>query len=247
MRLQATPESSDYNKGQKFFQKNLLIFFTVKIFMIRETGMARRRTRKEGDVSDGLCAPEPRDVDRASYVGKEIRILRKARGMTLAQVAEKTALSVGYLSHIERNMATPSMDALLSLSKALRVDAAWFFKAGPEADDTDQFFVVRADSRRQLRYGRGIVDYLLVPDLTGSVEFLLMHMEPGADSGDEQMTHRGEMVGLVLSGALRLQVAKRELHLNKGDSFRFDTSTSYRYSNPSPDQTVVVIGITPPA
>ena len=52
-------------------------------------------------------------------LGREIRGLRKARGYTLAVLAERSKLSVGYLSLLERNLATPSINSLHQISRAI--------------------------------------------------------------------------------------------------------------------------------
>ena len=52
---------------------------------------------------------EPTDPSQPRLIGRDIRGLRKARGVTLAEVAEASGLSVGYLSLLERDRATPSI------------------------------------------------------------------------------------------------------------------------------------------
>ena len=64
---------------------------------------------------------EPSELDLPRRIGREIRNLRKARGATLVAIAEASGLSVGYLSLIERDLATPSIKALYAVSRALEV------------------------------------------------------------------------------------------------------------------------------
>ena len=54
---------------------------------------------------------EPSEQNEPRLIGREIRDLRKARGVTLAAVAEASGLSVGYLSLLECDRATPSIKA----------------------------------------------------------------------------------------------------------------------------------------
>ena len=74
------------------------------------------------------AAAEPSEPDLPRRIGREIRGLRKARGVTLAAMAEASGLSVGYLSLIERDLATPSIKALHAVSRALGVTIGWFFE-----------------------------------------------------------------------------------------------------------------------
>ena len=58
--------------------------------------------------------PEPPEATRPSdppAVGRQIRRWRTERGLTLASVAERSGLNVGYLSQIENDKASPSLES----------------------------------------------------------------------------------------------------------------------------------------
>lgn len=179
-------------------------------------------------------------------IGQDIRGLRKARSMTLAEVAAAAGLSIGYLSLLERDLATPSIKALYAVSRALGVTVSWFFEAG-EIPDEERGLVVRRDRRRRLDYSAGIVDELLSPTLTGSLELLASRFPPGTSSGNEPYTHAGEEAGIVLRGRLELWVDGRLLRLEAGDSFGFASTLPHRYHNPGSEEAEVIWAITPPS
>ena len=54
-------------------------------------------------------------------LGEQVRNIRKKRGITLKELAEKTGLSIGYISQIERNLTDPSLSTLRKLSAALDI------------------------------------------------------------------------------------------------------------------------------
>ena len=115
-------------------------------------------------------APTPRserpsEPDQPRLIGREIRGLRKARGITLAALAEASGLSIGYLSLLERDRATPSIKALHAVSRALGVTISWFFEAN-DVPEEERDLVVRRARRRRLDYSAGVVDELLSPNLT---------------------------------------------------------------------------------
>ena len=179
-------------------------------------------------------------------LGREIRGLRKARGFTLAVLAERSKLSVGYLSLLERNLATPSINSLHTISRALGVTVSWFFEAG-EAPDEERDFVVRGTRRRRLDFAPGIVDELLSPSLSGALELLRSRFPPGASSGDAPYTHNGEEAGFVVRGKLELWVDGKSFVLEAGDSFGFSSSLPHRYRNPGDEEAEVIWAITPPS
>jgi len=89
-----------------------------------------------------LARPERTDRKHRLAVGAQVRRWRSVRGLTLAQVAARSGLNVGYLSQIENDKASPSLAVLGSLADALDVPPAWFLM-GDVAPPT----VVRAAER----------------------------------------------------------------------------------------------------
>ncbi|KLN61715.1 Cro/Cl family transcriptional regulator [Kiloniella spongiae] len=179
-------------------------------------------------------------------IGKRMRELRKAKGLTLKELATETALSVGYLSQLERQDADPSITALNAIGKALGVGINWFFPDPEEASNPEADLVVRADKRRSLRFESGLRDELLSPSLSGKLELILTTFNPGASSGDELYSHPGEEAGYVTEGQLELTIEEQVILLNPGDAFHFDSSKPHRYRNPGNIKTVIVWVMTPP-
>ncbi len=179
------------------------------------------------------------------YLGREIRGLRKARGQTLAVLGRNSGLSVGYLSLLERDLATPSINALHAISRALGVTISWFFDAG-QAPEAEREHIVRHNRRRRLDYSSGIADELLSPSLNGSLELLSCRFPPGATSGEAPYTHNGEEAGVVTRGRLELWIEDRKFVLEAGDSFGFPSNLPHRYRNPGPGEAEVIWAITPP-
>ena len=192
--------------------------------------------------------PEAADASEVmtSDLGTEIRGLRKARNLTLSDLAATSGLSVGYLSMVERQKAMPSIKALMSIAQALSVTIGWFFEAGT-VHPQERGLVVRRSRRRRIDYSTGIVDELLSPSLKGTLELVLCRLAPGASSGEEPYSHSSEEAGVIVRGRLELWVDGQSVLLESGDSFGFESTRPHRYRNPGPDETEVVWAITPPS
>jgi transcriptional regulator with XRE-family HTH domain len=199
--------------------------------------------RSPSRVRPRTPAGTPEPVRR---LGREIRGLRKARGYTLAVLAAKTELSVGYLSLLERDLATPSINALHAISRALGVTISWFFDAG-EIPPSERDYVVRRTRRRRLDFSDGIVDELLSPSLDRQLELLASRFPPGSSSGAAPYTHDGEEAGVVIRGKLELWVEGKVFLLEAGDSFGFPSTLAHRYRNPDSEEAEVIWAITPPS
>ncbi|WP_456621695.1 helix-turn-helix domain-containing protein [Bradyrhizobium sp. P5_C12] len=178
-------------------------------------------------------------------VGRRIRDLRRVRQLSLETVAERTSLSIGFLSQIERGLSSPSLRVLATLSDVLGVGMAALFGASPSADGASDQVVTRGLQRPELKLWRsGISKQLL--SAAGSdnrLNLFLVHIDPGGSAGDELYTHDGEEAGLVLEGEMMLTVDSETWSLKTGDSFRFASRRPHRFSNPADDVKAVVLWV----
>lgn len=183
-------------------------------------------------------------MDEEVKIGNQIRELRKAKRLTLQQVADAASISVGYLSLIERDQTKLPIGVLKNISGFLGVHMNWFFHTN-DAPDDEKDIVVRSHNRRKLTFtGIGIEEELLSPNLSGPLELLLSTIEPGADSGE--YSHEGAEAGYVISGRLDLWVGDQFFQLEAGDSFAFPSTETHRCANSGDEPTKVIWVITPP-
>lgn len=174
-------------------------------------------------------------------IGIQLRQRRRVKGLTLIELSQRSGLSVGLLSQIERGISSPSLKSMTQICTALGIPMSWLFDSGPTENPAEKGLVVRRGSRRRLDLGTyGVTKELLSPDLGGEMQIYLVSIRPGGQSGPETYTHRGEEGGLVLAGTLELTVDGRIALLYEGDSFRFSSSLAHRFSNPGATQANVV-------
>lgn len=57
--------------------------------------------------------------EQSVRLGRQIRLLRRAQGLTLVQLAERTHLTHSFLSQLERGLTRPSMPSLDRIARAL--------------------------------------------------------------------------------------------------------------------------------
>jgi len=99
--------------------------------------------------------------------GDRLRLVRSARGKSLAETAQRAGISVGYLADIERGRVKPSLEALRKLAVALEFSVAALYHSGD---------VVLAAKLRQLRSDLGLSQDQLArrvgvsPSLVGQLE-----------------------------------------------------------------------------
>ena len=138
--------------------------------------------------------------------------------MTLAQVAERSSLNIGYLSQIENDKACPSLDALAAIGRALEVPTAWFLM-----DSTPPPVVVRAASRRSWT-GPGGVNRVEAVDggVPRDVRIVRIMAEPGGETGFH--AHAGMEHHVMISGRMRATQGDHQVDLGPGDYLLWDAS-----------------------
>ncbi len=176
-------------------------------------------------------------------LGADLRALRKARGLTLADVAEAMEKSVGWVSQVERDISEPSITDLRGFARLMDVSVSSLFRTVAAAGE--EGYIVRADARRPIGSREaGLVEELLSPDLTDDFEMVHSTFEAGAVM-PEQICRPTQEVGYIVSGRLDLWIDDTLFHLNPGDSFRI-RGQDYRWENPHAEPCIAIWAIAPP-
>jgi transcriptional regulator with XRE-family HTH domain len=176
--------------------------------------------------------------------GGDLRALRKARGLTLTELARKVDRSIGWLSQVERGVTQPGMDDLRRLAEALDQPTSRFF-GPPDAPDDERGRIVRAGSRRTLgTLAGGIIAELLSPDLAGRFEMLRVVFAPGAEL-TEPVDVPTEDAVYIVSGCLEVRMGDHVHRLAAGDAFRY-VNEPIRWRNASATPCVAIWVISPP-
>ena len=173
-------------------------------------------------------------------IGDRIRALRTGNGLTLSALSKQSQVSVAMLSHIERGRTSPSIKVLDRLRIALGVPLADFFSdAEPRAGE--QNVVTRQHKRPVLNFDElGLTKELLSPERNSELEFFLLKLAPGGNSGPDPFHRIGEKCGMVLSGRFELMIGDHYHELEPGDAFQFDSSQPHAFRNLADAETQVM-------
>ena len=158
----------------------------------------------------------PSSPRRRPLVGTRIRRRRVERALTLAAVAELTGLNIGYLSQVENDKASPSLETLAALAAALDVPIAWFL-----LDASVPPRVVRAAERPRRpmpRNGGGLTQ------VDGGVARDIAIFEGTMPAGHRTgfHAHPGDEHHVVLSGRIRITQGETVVEAGPGDYVLLD-------------------------
>jgi transcriptional regulator with XRE-family HTH domain len=152
-----------------------------------------------------------------SSLGTRIRELRQSRNLTLEQVATDTGLSVSFLSMVERDKVSISVDNLEKLGRYYEVHMVHFF-TGPEASPV--LITRRANIvKSMVETGSGPAAVTLLANRPNArMEPLLVHIAPGKEEPHFRK-HEADSLVYILEGQARLipEGGGEEIVLNQGD------------------------------
>ncbi len=184
-------------------------------------------------------------------LGERIKRQRMKSGLRSMELAEKSGLSAGFISQMERNLVNPSISTLKKIADALDVPIGSFFEEVTSEKEKKEFSqakspVVHEKQRKILSPNQGVTFYLLNPDMSGDIEFILDIFEPGASTGEELYSHPGEECGLILEGELEIQLEDKKYLLKKGDSITFKSTILHKKTNTGKTKSTSIWANTPP-
>lgn len=164
------------------------------------------------------------DVAARLPVGRETRKWRRSRGLTLAQVSDRSGLNIGYLSQIENDKAVPSLEALVAIAAALDVPPAWLL-----LDSTPPPRVVLARDRPVASGPDGAE--LTEVDAGTSRDMCILEVvsPPGHATGVH--AHSGDEHHVVISGRWRMTQGDHVVELGPGDYLAWDPSVPHDVEN----------------
>ncbi len=161
---------------------------------------------------------------RPLQVGRETRHWRQARGLTLAQVGERSGLNIGYLSQIENDKALPSLEALAAIASALEVPAAWLL-----LDSAAPPRVVRDGDRPRTALPNG--GELSEVDAGTSKDICILEATVPAGHATGVHAHAGDEHHVILAGRWRLTQGEHVTELGPGDYLAWDPTVPHDVQN----------------
>jgi transcriptional regulator with XRE-family HTH domain len=185
-------------------------------------------------------------------LGTNIKLRRVQIGMPAKELAERVGVSPSYISKIESDVLSPSLELLSRLVKELDVSYGELLmgpRTGARADPSSGYVaVVRTEDRMTVRIpARDAIYAILTPDLQGDYEFVLIEQGPH-EGGEEFFAHeKGRESILVLEGTLRVDVRDTTYKLERGDCLTLDATLPHRYLNEADDKGVWVFVAVPPS
>lgn len=173
-------------------------------------------------------------------IGGKIKQLRTQKGLTLEELASRSELTKGFLSQLERNLTSPSIDSLDDILEALGTNLADFFKEDKVEQYTfreQDFYVDERDDHT--------VSWIVPNAQKNQMEPILLTLPEGGQSF-EVAPHTGEEFGYVADGTVALECDGKRSVLRKGETFYLHGRTFHVLKNEKKTPARVLWVSTPP-
>ena len=161
-----------------------------------------------------------------SSIGERIRMMRQAKSLTQEELASRASLTKGFISQVERNLTSLSVESLLGILDALDQKASTFF------DETfHEKIVFGTDDRVELEKENVAGFEILVPAAQNRLmDPVLLALNSG-EKTEEEEPHEGEEFGFVVSGTIEVSLGVKTYRVRKGECFYFKASKKHYLAN----------------
>ena len=177
-------------------------------------------------------------------IGEKLRDLRMQRNLTQEELADRCELSKGFISQVERDLASPSIATLVDMLECLGSNLQSFFAdAGKEkvAFAPADMFEKPDDEAKH-----GKITWLVPTAQKNSMEPILLELEEGGETS-VLPPYEGEEFGYVLSGSVLLHVGGAKYRVKAGESFCIHPSAAHWLENTGKTTAKVLWIATPPS
>ena len=176
-------------------------------------------------------------------IGDKLRRLRLQRGLTQEELANRCELSKSFISLLERDLTSPSLDTLADLLESLGSDLPTFFR---EKDEKLVFGSEDIFVKEDPELMKGMIRWLIPSAQKNQMEPILVEMAPGGETAEDD-PHEGEEFGYVLSGTIRIVLGDRAERVRKDESFYFRPAAPHKLVNAGKGICKVLWVSTPPS
>jgi transcriptional regulator with XRE-family HTH domain len=178
-------------------------------------------------------------------IGRKLKEFRKARGMTLVELSQKSGVQIASLSRMENMKMAGTLESHINICQALGIDI------------TDLYHNIEKEHQRALlekpkktldifvHNDKSSYEILTTQILSKRMMPILLKIEPGGQTNTEQGPPGAEKFVFVLEGTITLKVGEKSFPLNANSSLYLDSSDEHSMANAGSTVAKVLVVGTP--
>lgn len=150
-------------------------------------------------------------------IGHKIKELRILNGLTQSELADRSELTKGFISQVERDLTSPSIATLVDILQALGTTLGEFF----QEEHSEQIVFRKEDYFEKIdtEYNNKI-EWIIPNAQKNIMEPIRLTLKAGGSTLPDN-PHEGEEFGFVLSGSVTIHIGKQKFQAKQGESFYY--------------------------
>ncbi|WP_312333428.1 XRE family transcriptional regulator [Sphingobacterium sp.] len=176
-------------------------------------------------------------------ISNKIKGIRKEKGITIQEVADKAGVSKGLISQIENNRTIPSLLVLINIINALNVDLNEFFKDFNSELDSGPVVVRKKDSyspfEKESAVGFHYRRIFTSAMESSTMDIVLLELLP--DAQRPMVETEAYEYKYIISGHVEYIFNDQTIRLEEGDSIFFNGRLSHTPRNIGKEKAVMLI------
>lgn len=171
-------------------------------------------------------------------IGKRIKNLRLKKGLTQEELGERTDLSKGYISQIERDLSSPSIETFFDILEVLGCSPKEFFD---DKDNNQKVVYGEEDHTEYIDEDYGYKIQWLVPESNeNDMEPIILTLQPKGKFKEFEPS-LAETFIYVLKGKIAVQLGNTKHIAKEGESVYFHASNEHQIFNTNDDVSVILL------
>jgi transcriptional regulator with XRE-family HTH domain len=162
-------------------------------------------------------------------ISKKIKNIRKEKGLTIQEVADRAGVTKGLISQIENSRTIPSLLVLMQIINAIEVDIDFFFSDLRIKESDAPVLVIRKSEFSQSSDPDKFQELLSRNFRSGQVAIGLRELQPNSSS--EYLTEEAFEFVYMLKGSLKFQFMNQIVELDEGDAYFSDARIAHQIIN----------------
>ncbi|MBA4537880.1 helix-turn-helix transcriptional regulator [Bacillus aquiflavi] len=161
-------------------------------------------------------------------IGKKIKNLRLKKGLTQEELGERTDLSKGYISQLERDLSSPSIETFFNILEVLGCAPKEFF----DEEEREQKVVYGEDDQTEfIDEERGYEIQWLVPESNeNEMEPIRLTLQPHGEFKQFEPS-LSETFAFVLTGRIKIKLGRQIFSAKAGEAIYFHASEEHQIIN----------------
>ena len=162
-------------------------------------------------------------------IGNKLKELRVLKGLTQEELADRSELSKGFISQLERNLTSPSITTLMDILQCRGTSIGEFFNEAPDEQIVfgKQDYFVKEDTEY-----KNEIKWIIPNAQKNTMEPIYLTLQAGGSTCPDT-PHEGEEFGYVLQGTVSIHLGNKTYKAKKGESFYYTADKTHFLSSKS--------------